>query len=645
MKKLLAMLLIFSMTLALFASCDNNDFSSSSEEETSEQSSTQGEEGNTDEPAAEYVAPYLAEKKYYTTIAHGEFDFGTSAKEGNHFNYKIFKNYKDYTSSLSATVAPIADEELFEDNIVIYIDNPNYYREIKDLKIGFRDFNYSHGKIEITIDAFPCENVNFDNYDGPFVSSTYVVIPKAELASYSISYEAELDIETNRIGEEYVTYSVAQEGKPISFYEDEKLWLIRNAEEYDAFIREECDVFNGASGKPYYHLPGIIHYSPHKYQNSFLQTYENIHIHEDGTVYMEYHRLFNEEREEPDSYEAVYTYVSLENSKIDLSRANGKVVCEDYDYIVSQDVITAASEPQAESKYYKEVILAGGITSYNPPGGYVDGYYNMFYLFRTLEELREFGFMNLEYYGINVNDYCYLISSRSYYNREYADIGFSNLRIEDGVAKIDLYQGSVEPNGETENLSLILIPKAELPNGIASDDIQINYVTEKCLDELAYVSHIGKTDKAEIGSAYIYTNLGAFLAKNGEYSGNYLSREPETSPLATDISFDNVNADFFEENIIVSVERQKSRLGHQFLGYKDARIVDGVLVITAIFAYNDSDERWEALIDETWWDDQIVIPRAMLGNAEINGNTLVRVELEIKHCIYEAQELIQDACE
>ena len=76
-----------------------------------------------------------------------------------------------------------------------------------------------------------------------------------------------------------------------------------------------------------------------------------------------------------------------------------------------------------------------------------------------------------------------------------------------------------------------------------------------------------------------------------------------------------------------------------------ARIVDGVLVITAIFAYNDSDERWEALIEETWWDDQIVIPRAMLGNAEINGNTLVRVELEIKHCIYEPQELIQDACE
>ena len=94
MKKLLAMLLIFSMMLALFASCDNNDFSSSSEEETSEQSSTQGEEGNTDEPTAEYVAPYLAEKKYYTTIAHGEFDFGTSAKEGNHFNYMIFWKYE-----------------------------------------------------------------------------------------------------------------------------------------------------------------------------------------------------------------------------------------------------------------------------------------------------------------------------------------------------------------------------------------------------------------------------------------------------------------------------------------------------------------------------------------------------------------------
>ena len=643
MKKLLAILLIFSMTLALFASCDNNDFSSSSEEETSEQSSTQGEEGNTDEPTTEYVAPYLAEKKYYTTIAHGEFDFGTSAKEGNYFNYMIFWKYEDYASSLSATVDPIVDKEFFEDNIVIYIDNPNYYGEIKDLKIGFRDFNYSYGKIEIAIDVFPFENINFDNYDGPFVSSTYIAIPKTSengLGSYSINRNAEFDLKTHYIGTEYTAYSVMQEGKSISFYEDEKLWLIRNAEEYDAFIREECDVFNGASGKPYNHLPGIIHYSPYKYQNSFLQAYENAHIHEDGTVYVEHKRFFDEEREEPDGYEPVYTYVSLENSDIDLSRASGKVVCEDYDYVISQGVIEDKREPQAETKYYKEVILEDGITAYNPPDGYVDGYYNIFYLFKTVEELKEFGFTkNLSYYDIDINDYYYLISSRSYYNREYTDIGFSNLRIEEGVPKIDLYQASAVPNGESENLSLILIPKAELPSEISADDIQINYMTEKYLDELEYVGHTGKTDKAEIGRGFIYTNLGSFFDYNGRIKDPLRS---ETSPLAATVSFDEVNVNFFKENIIVVIERSRSSSKNELLGYKDAKVVDGTLVITATLIHNS--DREEVLYEESTWDDQIVIPREMLGNAEINDNTPVKIQLEVKHKFYDAvYERMEDA--
>lgn len=652
MKKLLAMLLIFSMLLAFLASCYGSDISSSSSEEPSQQSSTREDgESSADEPITgdnSFPTPYLEKTEYYTIIAHDKLDFGTSARTGNHFNYMVFWKYEDYASSLSATVDPIVDKEFFEDNIVIYIDNPDYQREIKDLEIGFRDFYYSRGKIEITLDVFPWENANFDYYDyydAPFIASTYIAIPKTAengLGSYSINRNVEIELKTHYLGAEHVAYSIMQEGKPISFYEEEKLWLIKNAEDYDAFIKEECDVFNGALGNPLNDLPGIIHYSPCKYQNSFLQVYENVHIHEDGTVYVEHKRFFDEEREEPDGYEPVYTYVSLENSDIDLSRASGKVVCEDYDYVISQGVIEGKREPQAETKYYKEVILEDGITAYNPPDGYIDGYYNVFYLFKTVEELKEFGFTkNLSYYDIDINDYYYLISSRSYYNREYVDIGFSNLRIEDGVPKIDLYQASAVPNGESENLSLILIPREELPNGISAEDIQINYVTEKYLDELVYVGHVGKTDKAEIGRGFIYTNLGSFFDYNGRIKDPLRS---ETSPLAATVSFDEVNVNFFEENIIVVIERSRSSSKNKLLGYKDAKVVDGTLVITATLIYTA--DKMEELYEESTWDDQIVIPRAMLGNAEINSNTPVKIQLEVKHQTYDmVYERIEDALE
>lgn len=318
------------------------------------------------------------------------------------------------------------------------------------------------------------------------------------------------------------------------------------------------------------------------------------------------------------------------------------MVCEDYDYVISQGVIEGKREPQAETKYYKEVILEDGITAYNPPDGYIDGYYNVFYLFKTVEELKEFGVTkNLSYYDIDINDYYYLISSRSYYNREYVDIGFSNLRIEDGVPKIDLYQASAVPNGESENLSLILIPREELPNGISAEDIQINYMTEKYLDELVYVGHVGKTDKAEIGRGYVYTSLSSFLNANYPIETSYWS---ETSPLAATVSFDEVNVNFFKENIIVVIERSRSSSENKLLGYKDAEVVDGTLIITATLIYNA--DKMEELYEESTWDDQIVIPRAMLGNAEINSNTPVKIQLEVKHRTYDAvYERIEDALE
>ncbi len=654
MKKFLIMLLTFSMLVGLFVSCDNTDIDSSSEQESSQQSSTQEDassesEENTDKPSTDQslmAMPYLVDLGYYTTISHGKYDFGASAKEGNDFNYMIFWEYEDYASALSAAVAPIVDKEFFENNIVIYIDNPYYQREINDIKIGFRDFRYSNSKMEITLDTFLFENGVYD-LTYPFVCSTYIAIPKTQehgLESYSINFSVELELKLNDIGVENVTYSATQGELPI--YEDERLWLIRDAEDYATFIREEKDIFNGASADLRYDLPGIIHYSPYKHQNSFLQVYENAHIHEDGTIYVEHRRFFDDEREAPTEYEPAYTFISLEKSKIDISRANGRVVCEDYDYIASQNTITAESEPPRQSEYYKEVILSEGIQAYNPPMDYLD-YYEVFYLFKTTEELYDFGFKtNLSRHGININNYYYLISSRSYYDRAYADIGFSNLRIEDGVPKIDLHQAPTEPKGDSENLSLILIPRAELPSGISAGDIQINYVTEKYLGELAYVSHNGKTDKAEIGSGHIYTNLRLFLSDNGQYSGDYQSKKPETNPLANQISLDGVSIDFFKENIVVVIERRINRLGYcEILGYKDAKMVDGTLVITAQVISDNSD--MDLIIDgNATWDDQIIIPRSMLNNAEISSATPVRIQLDAKHQIdYRIYGILEDASE
>ena len=118
----------------------------------------------------------------------------------------------------------------------------------------------------------------------------------------------------------------------------------------------------------------------------------------------------------------------------------------------------------------------------------------------------------------------------------------------------------------------------------------------------------------------------------------------ETSPLAATVSFDEVNVNFFKENIIVVIERSRIEFGNKILGYKDAKIVDGTLVITATLIHNN--DREEVLYEESMWDDQIVIPREMLGNAEINGNTPVKIQLEVKHKFYDAvYDRMEDALE
>ena len=83
---------------------------------------------------------------------------------------------------------------------------------------------------------------------------------------------------------------------------------------------------------------------------------------------------------------------------------------------------------------------------------------------------------------------------------------------------------------------------------------------------------------------------------------------------------------------------------NKLLGYKDAKVVDGTLVITATLIYNA--DKMEELYEESTWDDQIVIPRAMLGNAEINSNTPVKIQLEVKHQTYDVvYDRLEDALE
>ncbi|MBQ7411784.1 MAG: hypothetical protein IJW10_02625 [Clostridia bacterium] len=377
MKKLISLILILSILISLITSCENEEApatTSSVESSSSSESSSTSDDivSSSDEltnqeqiqPSYPVQYPELIEENYYTTIKHGAHDFGATPKSGNGFEYCIFWDYEDYESSLASNTLPIASEELFDDNIVIFISNPSYLEEYYDYYItGFKDFKYDYNSMSITAtNLAKISNPKYDVLENineiPYIPPTFVIIPKTienGLAHFARNYDVSLKIKTESLP--YNNYEVRTKVvNQAPSYDGDKLWLILNEEDYGDFVVEtDIDLmkgYNGFNGKI-----SIIHYSPYGALNSISHRYSNVHMHADGTIYMEYSRLFLEERKAPESYTPTYTLINIYADDIDFdpAKANGRLICESYDYYANLKELHQTSVYPVENKYYNQI--------------------------------------------------------------------------------------------------------------------------------------------------------------------------------------------------------------------------------------------------------------------------------------------------
>ncbi len=638
MKKLISLILILSILISLLTSCENEEApttTSSVESSSSSESSSTGDKvvsssdelTNEDEIQDKYPVQYpeLIEENYYTTIKHGAHDFGATPKSGNGFEYCIFWDYEDYESSLASNTLPIAHKELFDDNIVIFISNPSYLEEYYDYYItGFKEFKYDYNSMSIT--ATNLAKISNPKYDVlehineiPYIPPTFVLIPKTienGLAHFARNYDVSLKIKTESLP--YNNYEVRTKVvNQAPSYDGDKLWLILNEADYGDFVVEtDIDLmkgYNGFNGKI-----SIIHYSPYGALNSISHRYSNVHMHADGTIYMEYSRLFLEERKAPESYTPTYTLINIYADDIDFdpAKANGRLICESYDYYANLKELHQTSVYPVENKYYNQIKL-GDISRYNPPVDYLD-YYEEFYLLKTIQELRDFG-LDTYYYDIAWNDYYYLVSTRAYYNRGYADVGFANFRIENGVPKIDLYEAPIAKMEEdTLELSVILIPRGEIPDSVLAENIEINHITEEYLPVIENASQAGESGFAELGANKIYTDYHDYVTYN-RVASQVL--EGEEILFGDRYYQEEINEAFFDENIVIVIERRQIHWGTHILGYRDIKVVNGKIQIIVDMVYNDSRDKLAVYEQKMLWDDHIVIPKSLLEGFEVTSET------------------------
>ena len=271
---------------------------------------------------------------------------------------------------------------------------------------------------------------------------------------------------------------------------------------------------------------------------------------------------------------------------------------------------------EIKDKYYNQIKL-GDISRYNPPVDYLD-YYEEFYLFKTIQELRDFG-LDTYYYDIGWNDYYYLVSTRAYYNRGYADVGFANFRIENGVPKIDLYEAPIAKMEEdTLELSVILIPRGEIPDSVLAENIEINHITEEYLPVIENASQAGESGFAELGANKIYTDYHDYVTYNSVASQVL---EGEEILFGDRYYQEEINEAFFDENIVIVIERRQIHWGTHILGYRDIKVVNGKIQIIVDMVYNDSNDKLAVYEQKMLWDDHIVIPKSLLEGFEVTSET------------------------
>ena len=652
MKKLLSLTLILLMILSLISSCEQAPIepsigesslpTSSSDADTSEPSTSNP--SNTTEPSvAEYKLPRLIEKEYYEVLDHGENDFGAEMRREGKYCYKVLWTYEQYEKSLSSTVLPIADKYLFDDNIVIFISaNPYYqynqYNEDYKVIYGFKSFLYTYDKMEITIEylADIGKREYYPMYNDAPIKPTYIVIPKTEqngLGHHAMNYHVYLEIrEESYIKKPYDIVEVTSPTAPP--IEQDKFWLIRSEEDFNSFVEETgIEILDKTPFRRYPDAIQIIHYSPYKRLNSVSQKYIDIRMRSNGAIYIDYNRVFLDNRAIPEEKTHTYTVINAFDLTLDFNKLSisGELVCTRNDFYVEPSTIFGNNKLPIENRYYPEIALIDGISEFMPDFN-LTGEYEKFYLFTTKEELISFGFNPIHCQEITWSNYYYLVSARGYINREYKDIGFANFRVENERGIIDLYQAPIaSPEQATEELSIILIPREKIPK-IDLTDISISYVRQEYFAQISDTKHAGQSDIAEFGAGKVYTNDINY------YANNYIDEtkiKDEIINEPTEREEVEVNAEIFDDNIIIVIERRENYYNawtkHYILGYRDAKIVDGEIQLTVDVLRDAND--WNDLYDSNsnaYHDDHIIIPKELLGDFVATENTRVRLVINEK---------------
>ncbi|MBQ2809506.1 MAG: hypothetical protein IJF11_01290 [Clostridia bacterium] len=627
MKKILAMLLTLSMLVAILSSCDDTDGSSLKEEEISQQSSSatesnecqegSKEQENTQEPSysmenvLDISYPKLIVKEgYYPTLSHSAHAYISQNITYSNEACEVFWSYDEYKASLAPAEAPQVNKDFFENNIVVFIkkghssDRPSF--------CGFKDAKYTYGKLEITVDKI----------FGTYINPTYVAIPKTienGLARYNKKDDTTVTIKTEALGtESYSCY--IEDTTEAKYYEDDKFWLLIEEEDYESFNAEtglslDKNSYRGVStaGKSG-ELYKIVHYSRNRNLNSYQQFYDNLHMHTDGTVYIDYTRVFFEQRQAPLNYDHQYTIIFLFESEIDfdIHEATG-FVGERYDVLINEGEKISTQTDYEPISFYDKIELRDDILLYNPPRAYLDYYEDMF-LFKTVEELKTFGVdldSSYEFAEMDKDKYYYLVTWRNYYNRGYTDIGFANLRFVDGVLTIDLYEALTAPSEEVCEIDLILVPKNEIVEEINTDKVEINHIKNQYYDMLGKHSSKNACYDSNRWSRYeIYADYATFIEEN--------VRGTNKAHDATYIN--DVTEELFDDNVIIAIKRFYANGGDYSRGYRNASMGQNNTL------YLEVDEVYEFGIDTTeavreFWD-YVVIPRQILDNSVVSPEDL-----------------------
>lgn len=309
------------------------------------------------------LPPIINKESYYTVLGHDPTDYiGKSLNRD--FVYDIFWDFEKYKASLAPTATPIADEKLFEDNIVIFLKYIQRYNKLTGVQseapgkvIGFYGFNYDYRTMKLKVKTFKGENT-FN------IAPVYIVIPKTDengLAHHSKNNGVELIIENKDIANEYV---VREQFVNDQVFDEDRFWLILNDEDYKEFY-EETNYDLKENFYPSYYSPiKIVHYSPSRALNSEYQYYNNIHMHADGTLQMDYNRVFFGDRNEIASGKASYTVIDLyfDNIDFEISELNGELICERYDILERRPVIDNYTN---ESECYKFDYIVNAYVEHN----------------------------------------------------------------------------------------------------------------------------------------------------------------------------------------------------------------------------------------------------------------------------------------